>query len=71
MKQFESDHGSKVTLSGNHEGIVTIDLDWFEEGICMEAHPHFNHDLDDPHIVACCDCCEDSPFHIPVREVKP
>lgn len=68
MKRFESAHNSTVRLSGAHDGIVEIDLDWFEENICVEAEPTFVND-GDPRIIAYCDCCEDSPFCIPLYEV--
>lgn len=34
--------GSKVTISGEHSGIVTIEFDWLEAGACIDCVPEVN-----------------------------
>lgn len=57
MRKFITKHGSTVTISGKYLGIIEIDFDWFEEVACIEAHPTFNQDFNDPMIVVECECC--------------
>jgi len=54
--KFTSENGSTVEVSGTHQGIFTIDYDWFEECGCPEAEPDFNGDMANPEIIAYCDC---------------
>lgn len=57
---YESKAGSRVTVSAR--GRITVDLDWFEEGTCIEADPVFQNDPGEaPCIVATCgeSCCVD------------
>lgn len=55
--EFESSAGSTVAVSGRHMGIFEIAFDWVEEpGGCVEMHPTFNNDLQEPQIYATCDC---------------
>ncbi len=70
MKEYVSEKGSTVKVTGKYSGIFTIDFDWFEEGACVEAHPEFNNDDNEPAIIACCECCEDSPFVVPLDLIK-
>lgn len=39
IEHYRTDKGSRVEVTGAHRGIVTIDLDWYEEGACVEARP--------------------------------
>lgn len=56
--KFKSAAGSTVTVSGKHQGVFTIDFDWFEEGACCDSYPDFNNDFANPAITACCECHE-------------
>lgn len=42
--EYFTEHGSKVTISGEHSGISTIEFDWFEEpGACIDCRPSVDH----------------------------
>ena len=70
VRRFVSEKGSTVTVSGKHGGVFDIDWDWFEEDACIESHPTFNKDFEEPAIVASCDCCPDSPFVVTLKEIR-
>lgn len=58
-KHYRTAAGSEVEISGKHNGIVTIDFDWFEENACPEARPVADTlHPDDPVLTWCCPCCD-------------
>jgi hypothetical protein len=67
-RYFLSDNGSKVREYGKHGLAFDISFDWFEEGACIEAGPTW--DREERCIVASCECCDDSPFTVELREVS-
>lgn len=53
--EYRTAAGSKVTLAGEHGGIITIDFDWFEEdNSCIDCEPG---DINDGCLVWFCDRC--------------